>query len=261
MDEPSASTPAERELRELRERAYGRHPDIEGDPVAVARLVELEAARAGVDAPPPQAADATASIDPNPPSTMPPTPAASAAVTMTASTDGAGQSFWRRTGTTRSGRTWLIAGGLVAVLALVYVVVGWAVGPHPVATLQATSGEPDAQVNRRLDWVLDLRVDTTTLRGFEDYRGLEIWAAEDVYGSPCLIVIDPSIDRPLGDECTPPDADLFTDATVLRLTEGEYGEDLPAGSVIRFHHRGDTVDVYLFPANGAAGPLAAMEAD
>ena len=104
-----------------------------------------------------------------------------------------------------------------------------------------------------MGWVVDLEVDTTTLRGFEGYRGLEIWAAEDVYGSPCLIVIHPSIDRPLGDECTPPNTDLFTDATVSRLQEGDFGDDLPAGSVIRFQHRGDSVDVYLFPATGAAG--------
>ncbi len=140
----------------------------------------------------------------------------------------------------------------MAALALVYAV-EWPVGPHPDTTLQPTSAEPDAQVQDRLSWVIDLKVDTTTLRGFEDYRGLEIWAAEDRYGSPCLIVIDPSIDRPLGDECTPPDAELLTDATVSRRQEGHYGEDLPAGSVIRFHHRGDTVDVYLFPANQPAG--------
>ena len=40
------SPDAERELRDLRIRAYGPNPDIGSDPAALARLAELEAAHA-----------------------------------------------------------------------------------------------------------------------------------------------------------------------------------------------------------------------
>ncbi len=45
MDASSPPSDAERELDELRRRAYGPHPDIQNDPAALARLTELEAAR------------------------------------------------------------------------------------------------------------------------------------------------------------------------------------------------------------------------
>ena len=45
MDGPATVSAEERELRELRARAYGPHADIQRDPAALARLTELEAAR------------------------------------------------------------------------------------------------------------------------------------------------------------------------------------------------------------------------
>ena len=52
MDEAPTSPDLERELRDLRARAYGPDSDIQDDPVALARLAELEARRAR-GAPPP----------------------------------------------------------------------------------------------------------------------------------------------------------------------------------------------------------------
>ena len=54
MDASSPPSDAERELNELRARAYGPHPDIQADPAALARLTELEAAHI---ASPPDGAD------------------------------------------------------------------------------------------------------------------------------------------------------------------------------------------------------------
>ena len=48
---PSRMSDAERELNDLRARAYGPKPDIEADPAAIARLIELEAAHVGAATP------------------------------------------------------------------------------------------------------------------------------------------------------------------------------------------------------------------
>ena len=247
MDDSSTSSSGDRELRELRERAYGPHSDIDDDPAAIARLAELEAARAPLVFPGRSADVASAgSIDPtaasvlttsSPPAEAVPAPAA-------ASVGDTARSLWRRATATRAGRIWMVAGALAALSALLYAVV-WDVMPHPDATLRPTSDEPGPDINAQLDWVRELEIDPAKLRGFDAYRGIEIWATEDLH-QPCLIAIEPSIGQVVGAECTAVEAELLTD--VLTRVDGQYGEDLPAGSVIRFHLHGDTVDVYLFPA-------------
>ena len=56
---PSRLSDAERELNDLRARAYGPKPDIEADPAAIARLIELETAHVAAATP----FNVTASVD------------------------------------------------------------------------------------------------------------------------------------------------------------------------------------------------------
>ncbi|WP_137844038.1 hypothetical protein [Microbacterium sp. 2FI] len=241
MRSPATSSAAERELRELRLRAYGPHADIDGDPVALARLEKLEAAHAlaahgtpaeelpssALDSPPGRQASpvalatASVSVGDTPPSRTRPT---------------AGRPRWR---------AWLIAAALVVILGLAY---GGTrlVGDHPEATLRPTGAEPDTRVYRMLVYAPDLRIASSTLRSFGTYRDIDIWAADDAFGNPCLLALDRSVDGLLGAECTPPEGELTMDVGVWPLWERDFGADLPDGSVIRFVHRGDAVEVYHF---------------
>ena len=50
MEDPSTHPDADRELNDLRARAYGPDSDIHTDPAARARLIELEAAHLSIPA-------------------------------------------------------------------------------------------------------------------------------------------------------------------------------------------------------------------
>jgi hypothetical protein len=247
MKRPATSSAAERELRDLRLRAYGPHADIDGDPVALARLEELEAAHALAahgtpsDEPPPSAVGAGTS-----PRSSPGPQAASVAV-VTARASGEDASPPKRRSMPRPGRRWLITAALVVILALVYGVTR-AVEDHPEATLRPTENAADAGVYRMLIYAAELRIASSTLRSFGTYRGIETWAGEDAFGNPCFLAFDRSVDELLGAECTPPEGELITDVGVWPLWDRDFGADLPAGSVIRFVRQGDTVDVYHFTA-------------
>ena len=256
MDASSPPSDAESELNELRARAYGPHPDIQADPAALARLTELEAAHmagppdpAEVDA---AAADAdgAAAADPSWPTSRVDPPASAAGIPpLTASSGGSPRSLWHRLTATRAGRGCVLAGALVAVVALAYTV-AWLVGPHPDATLHQIADEPDGGVLSVLDF-LGGDADLSTFRGYEPYRGVEPWFHVDKQGFHCFMIIQR---RPIGVDganCVPPGVDLFADLIAWPELKDDSGEVLPDGSIIRFHYRGDSVDVLVYPASEA----------
>jgi len=58
-----------------------------------------------------------------------------------------------------------------------------------------------------------------------------------------LITLPGGVDGP---NCVPPEVDHFAD--IGAPLRGDDSPGLPEGSIIRFHHRGETVDVFLYPA-------------
>ena len=93
-------------------------------------------------------------------------------------------------------------------------------------------------------------MDTATLRGYETYRGLTPWVAENAQGSRCLMAIQGATLH--GMRCAPPEAELMIDFGAYPLDDtATYMEGLADGTVIRFQLHGDTVDAYLFPPPSA----------
>ncbi|MDN4610010.1 hypothetical protein [Arthrobacter burdickii] len=262
MDASSPSSDAERELGELRRRAYGPHSDIQADRAALARLAELETAGTGN---PPEGDDTE--ID-EPAAAAESVPVVDVARTVSAADrrdQAAGiapvvassndpsrsrwHSIWLYATATRAHRSWSVAGTLVVLFALAYSL-EWLIGPHSDATLHATEHEADDVVFLMLD-VLGADVDRSSLRGYEPYRGVEPWFSVDRQGLQCFMIIDRSGPTVDGANCVPPGVDLFADIGAWPLLGDDSMDGLPDGSIIRFHHRGDSVDVSLYPASEA----------
>ncbi|WP_243074333.1 hypothetical protein [Microbacterium sp. SS28] len=242
MNAPAPSDD-ERELAELRARAYGRHPDIDVDPAALDRLRELEAAHLGTsldvaDAERDEPDDGLASPSAEPPA-EPPVESAQVAPPDTAPP----RTRWSTAIGGRRGR--LVAGASVTVLALAYTL-SWLVGPHPDADLRPVADEPDGVVLSMLDF-LGADGDPAEVRGYEAYGGLEPWFVVDAQGLHCFMIIQRpgSVD---GANCVPPGVELFADITPWPTWRDDDGEALPDGSMIRFHYRGDRVEVFVYPS-------------
>jgi len=175
---PSPSDDGERELNELRGRAYGPHPDIQVDPTALARLTELEAAHiasrlggadTGVGAPDAGADDAPRG-DTGWAAPEADRPHTAAVITPVVPFSGdSPRSLWHRLTATRAGRSSVVVGALVAVLALAYAA-AWLTGPHPDATLHPIEDEPNGAVLSMIDF-LGADADLSTIRGYQPYRG------------------------------------------------------------------------------------------
>jgi hypothetical protein len=222
------SSDADRELDELRRRAYGPDPDIGVDPPALARLRELEAAhRADVerraDVPTSKSAAGT-DVAP----TAAPADAASAGDTAT---------WWSRLAW--AGGALIVAGGIVATALLIS-------APRPEATLHRTAAEADNQVRRLVAVEARLlEIDTSTLRGYGSFHGLEIWSGVNAFASPCLVAVHRASGNLSEWRCAPFPADLIMD--VSSSGDGFEGFDGLAGDgIIRFMLRGDTVDAYVY---------------
>ena len=78
----------------------------------------------------------------------------------------------------------VIVGGVVVTLDLVF-------GPRPDATLQRTSGAPDAEAIR---WAQtetpEMQIDVSTLRPFEPFGEWQVWSAVNAFGAPCLLAFE-----------------------------------------------------------------------
>jgi hypothetical protein len=223
-------TDADRELDELRARAYGPDADIAVDPAALARLRELEAAhRADAErraVPPTRESAAGTEAAP----TAAPEP-------LRTGKEGSSRSLLQRaTAMGRSRLAWaggalIIAGGVVATAFLIS-------APRPDATLHPTAAAADDLVRSRA------AVEASTLRGYGSYHGLEIWSGVNALDSPCLVAFDRASGRLSEMRCAPFPAELIMDVSSsgdeIKGFDGLAGE-----GIIRFILRGDTVDAYI----------------
>ncbi|MET0843719.1 MAG: hypothetical protein ABWY23_07700 [Mycetocola sp.] len=255
MEGYTPSSDADRELDELRRRAYGRDPDIGEDPAALARLRELEAAHhanvahradastsesaAHADVAPTMATASTVSAgdqvapEPTGPATDPPfPPRESWSRTL----------IQRATATRRSRIAWSV-GGLVMAVGIASTVLF--VSTRPDATLHPTGTEADDDVRRLVVGEAAMfAIDPSTLRAFGSYLGLEIWSGMNAFESPCLVAVLRASNTLSELRCAPPPADLIMD--VSSSGDGFEGfEGRPGEGLVRFIFRGDTVDAYV----------------
>ncbi|MBG6185429.1 hypothetical protein IWX65_003408 [Arthrobacter sp. CAN_A214] len=235
MDASSPPPDAGRELDELRRRAYGRHPDIQDDPAALARLTELEAARtASPRKGATEISEAAPAAEGAPAADFAWTmfgadrPDSAAGSTAAVSSEGSPRSLRHRITASRTRRGWFLAGALVGFLALAYTVEAL-VGPRPDATLYPIAGEADSVVFSLLEF-LGADVDRTSIRGYEAYRGVEPWFAVDKQGLQCFMLIDRSGPTVDGANCVPPGVDLFADIDAWFLSGAFEEEGLPQGA-------------------------------
>ncbi|MFD4959578.1 hypothetical protein [Microbacterium sp. NPDC058389] len=261
MDEPGVDPDLDAELRELRRRAYGPHPDIQNDARALARLIELETAHRQTDmvvAPHEAPTQDSAMDDVSPSDAMPSAPDVSATPT---SRQAAPEARALRGSTRRSGLIALAAGAFVASAGVLVAVVG-PPGPPADTVLQPNGAEPDDRLLTLLRGeggtstidtrtASEMEIDLSTLRGFGTYQEVEVWSGVNAYGSPCLIGIHRPTDDVVARRCVPAEADLFMDVP----WDIQHGESmrraLPEGQVLRFSLRADVVEVHVLESEGA----------
>jgi hypothetical protein len=241
---------SDRELDDLRARAYGPHPDIEADPAALARLIDLEAAHvampdaghglaAGEGASHTSAnAESRIAVEQVLPTSVsirerrPTAPSQSAAKLLT------------QPHATAWTRGWFIAGSiLIVVNVIILLSLTWHFGPRPDVTLQLSEAETRSDLLDVLDnreWVPD----PSTLRQFEPFHDVDVWSVENDQGYVCLAAWDRGSGR-FETQCVPPRTELAMYVTVPAEAMGGFGERLPEGSFVSLHLRENTVDVYV----------------
>ncbi len=158
--------------------------------------------------------------------------------------EGSSRSLWRRATATWWSRLAWVVGALVVAVGIVAMVL-LVSAPRPDATLHATAAEADNRVRELVvEEVPWLEIDTSTLRAFGSYFGLEIWSGVNAFDSPCLVAVHRANDVLSEGRCAPSAADLIMD--VSSSGDGFEGFDGVAGDgIIRFMLRGDTVDAYV----------------
>ncbi|HYH76477.1 MAG TPA: hypothetical protein VD841_03100 [Arthrobacter sp.] len=136
----------------------------------------------------------------------------------------------------------------VAVFVAAVITVAWIVRPRPDATLRPIADEADSAVFTMLVF-LGGDADPSSFRGYQPYRGVEPWFSVDKQGLQCFMIIDRSGPFVEGANCVPPGVDLFADIGADFVSADDGNERLPNGSIVRFHYRGDSVDVFLYRAS------------
>ena len=249
MDAPSVPSDPDRELAELRERAYGPHADILTDAAALARLSELEAAHLMRRPAPRDVPDALTTFVAGPPREPSGTELRERDAEPTAASGESAapddsRSEHRAHTPPRTHRATVVAGAAAGILAAGYAA-GWLVIPHPDATLKPAADEPSALALSMIQF-LGAQADPATFRSYEEFWTIEPWFFEDQLGFHCfMLVTEPAtVD---GANCVPPGVDLYADIIPWPQLADENSEPLPAGSIIRFHYLNDRVDVYLYP--------------
>jgi hypothetical protein len=220
------------ELTALRARAYGVDADIDADPVAAARLAELEELHA--------ATMAKAVHDAG-------TSGADRAV-MPAEAGEPAPGSARRRGLWQRSRTGAFLAGIATATAAAVAVAGWMLwtGPRPDATLRPTGAAPSEQVLRLTDHARRQMVLKPSLRGFEPILGLEVWSARSGLGNSCLLVFEPATDDLLAVGCVPPPAKPGAEIYDVPVAwTQEWTERFPTGTVVRFVLTEDAVDVWI----------------
>lgn len=246
-----------RELVSLRLRAYGVDADIAGDPVALARLDELESlrlarlTRSRAVAPEPAVPAATASS----PATVTATVTAATATPLSSALSTPGIVVaWRRA------PRWLT------------LLIGFVIGSVVVALLSLTGARSaDAALSPRADQDLEgrqvfveygsldyLGVALGDLTLYDEYRGLDVWSAPSSFGTECLIITDAgdTAGRGLwGGNCAPAGMSPTVDLQNHSSFEHEVFNDLPTGSLVRFVLDDGLVSVRIGEAADGGNPV------
>ena len=223
---------AERELVELRTRAYGADADIDDDPAAVARLVELEAAHV-------VAHEASSAVV---------APAAAPLAEATVAADPSAEPM-RATphvaSRPRHRGAWPIAAAILTAV-VVLAAIAWYLAPHPDATLHQTEVQADSAIIDVLS-AQGRGPDASTLRQFETYHEVGVWSVENAAGRVCFVVWDIGGSGRFSIKCAPPAREVALSLTVEPEDGDGFGRWLPEGSVVSFHFRENTVDVFVRP--------------
>jgi hypothetical protein len=217
----------ERELDTLRARAYGPEADIDADPAAMARLVELEAAHRAATA-----ARAAAPV------------AVATTVTVTAPGEPTAPSSRDGSGGARGRRTWAVV-GVICLFAIVAATV-WNLVLRPDATLRQIDADDGSDVIRVLS-AQGRGPDASTLRQFEPYHDVGVWSVENAAGKVCFVVWDRLASGRFSIKCAPPGREVALSLTVESEGVDDFAPWLPDGSIVDFHLRDDTVDVFVRP--------------
>ena len=184
----------ERELRARQRRAYGPDPDIQDDPAALARLVELEAVarsclrRLAADRgePPADPAATAAALGVRP---RLPVPVARVRIEP-AEGSATRRSLARRLHVVAVSARSAVATAAGSLRSRWSYAIATLVAPRPDASLAPTGAPPDDVLIAFVRNSGPIDIDLSTLRSYETFRGIEPWSAVDDYGNPCLILID-----------------------------------------------------------------------
>jgi hypothetical protein len=250
----SRPSDTERELNDLRARAYGPEPDIDADPAAMARLVELETAHVAVTSP----FNVTASVEnraAHPASTsaparytVAPSPSAPKREPLIPTTlrERSARSLWQRSTLTLS-REWFVLGSIV--VAAILGSAAWLLAPHaegtfhPDATLQPTESDTESSLFIGSLIAGDEDPDLSTLRQFERYHDIDVWSVQVPPVDTCLIAWD-RVGGRVQYECLPTGIEVAVHMTGAEADD-RIGEWLADGSMISLHLRENTVNVFI----------------
>jgi hypothetical protein len=203
----------ERELADLRARAYGPDAERSLDPREIARLTELE------DLVRPSIAR-SASAEPPPAEDVPAAPL----------------------GQARPGRPRVQLSALMAVVSVIGLGIGLAVpeliSAHPHTVLTAAPAEVSVPNFQLYGTVAGLPT------RYQPFHDLEVWSARTVEGAVCVLVISADRSwRSVG--CAPRPLDPVADISPYPVIRAIEGVDLPIGSVVRFILRENAVQVWI----------------
>lgn len=233
MDAAQTPPELERELAELRRRAYGPHADIATDAPAIARLLELESLysrRARSSSRPPTVSESEP-VAPEPAGAQatfahPPTaPEGSAPATLAAVPR-------RRRGAA------VVAMLSALVLVPVVIATSLASGSSGVTLHLRSDVPPEAAAELAEVGQLDyMGITASDVQLYDQYRGLNVWSAQRSADTICLFVTSAEPPRWRVD-CAPrggrPTIDLMRYRENSRLAGFEALGDVPPGHVLRF---------------------------
>ena len=246
------------ELAELRRRAYGPHADIATDPVAQARLHELEAleretrstseSSGTVETISEAVIPARTAPSVEEPAAIPADPTAESVAASSGTEAPSDVGGIRALRTARKRMPWLIAvvAGAVAVVAVAALVVGEFSRPNPEVSLPArtvppTVAEPDLSESMRQVWGIP---DAPII-----YRGsvgrLNLWTTTDGTQWDCVLLsMQGQIYRAsCAHQPLPAMVDFVTENATI--PPESLDPEIPVGSFLRFMWDGDMLNVYV----------------